>query len=136
MSSLHEQRPLSPHLQVYKPQITSMMSITHRLTGVALSLGSILLVAWLWSAAYSDECYQWLMTHLDAWYGRLALVGWTFALFYHLLNGIRHLFWDTGRGFKLHQVTFSGVLVLLSATALTVVSWLLILQQIDGLELL
>lgn len=135
MSSLHEQRPLSPHLQVYKPQITSVMSIMHRATGVFLSLGTLLLVAWLWSAAYSDECYNWIISHLNEWYGRIALVGWTFALFYHLLNGIRHLFWDTGRGFDLDRVTLTGILVILSATALTVVSWLLILQQIDGLVL-
>lgn len=135
MSSLHEQRPLSPHLQIYKPQITSMMSITHRATGAFLSMGTLLLVAWLWSAAYSDEYYNCIMSMLNHWIGRLALVGWTFAMFYHLANGIRHLFWDMGRGFDLQNVNRSGVIVILFASAMTVVTWLCILDKTTGLPL-
>src|SRR5258708_21896065 len=94
-------RPLSPHLQVYRPQLTSVLSITHRATGVALAIGTLLLVWWLLAAATGPEQFAVVQAVLGSWIGRLLLLGWTWALFYHLANGIRHLFLDAGRGLEL-----------------------------------
>ena len=87
-------RPLSPHLQVYRPQWTMVLSISHRITGVGLSLGTLLLVYWLAAAAAGPEAFETAQEVIGSWIGRLFLFGWTFALFYHLCNGIRHLVWD------------------------------------------
>lgn len=125
-------RPLSPHLQVYRPQITSVMSITHRATGVALALGSLLLVAWLWAAAYNENYYLFWQHIAAQWWANLLLAGWTFSLYYHLANGIRHLFWDMGKGFALPNVTRSGVLVVLFAVAATFGTWVFITHSITG----
>ena len=118
-------RPLSPHLQVYKPQITSALSIFHRITGGALSVGTLLLVWWLVAAATSDASFEAVSAVLHSWIGKLALIGWTAALWYHFCAGIRHLFWDTGRGFDLPQVHASGRLVLVATGALTAATVLL-----------
>jgi len=118
-------RPLSPHLQVYRPQITSVLSILHRITGVALALGSLLLIYWLVAAASGPEAYGTAQALIGSIIGRLLLLGWTFALFYHLCNGIRHLFWDAGWGFELATVTASGWLVVAASAALTLLSWTL-----------
>ncbi len=92
-------RPLSPHLQVYRPQITSTLSIFHRITGIALSAGTLLMTAWLVSAATSPDAFYTVQAFMFSWIGMLMLFGWTVALFYHLFNGIRHLAWDAGYGF-------------------------------------
>ena len=97
-------RPLSPHLQVYKPQLTSVLSITHRATGVFLSLGSLLLSCWLVGLASSESVFASLNAHINAWYGQLALAAFVFSLFYHLSNGIRHLFWDAGLGLDISTI--------------------------------
>ena len=111
-------RPLSPHLQVYRPQLTSMLSILHRLTGVALAVGTLLLVYWLAAAASGPEAFAVARGLIGSVIGRLLLLGWTFALFYHLCNGIRHLFWDAGYGFELAAVYRSGWLVVIASTLL------------------
>jgi succinate dehydrogenase / fumarate reductase, cytochrome b subunit len=116
-------RPLSPHLQVYKPQITSILSIVHRMTGVALAAGTLVLVWWLVAAASGGETFANAQALIGSWFGRLLLFGWSFALFYHLCNGIRHLFWDMGHGFELGTVTTSGWLVVISSVVLTLVAW-------------
>ena len=116
-------RPLSPHLQVYKPQITSVMSIMHRMTGVALAVGTLVLVWWLVAAASGGDAFASAQTVIGAWYGRLLLFGWSFALFYHLCNGIRHLLWDMGKGFELGAVTRSGLIVVLASLVLTIIAW-------------
>ncbi len=118
-------RPLSPHLQVYRPQLTSMLSILHRITGVALALGTLLLIYWLAAAAAGPEAFATAQGLIGSIIGRLLLLGWTFALFYHLCNGIRHLFWDAGYGFELPDVYRSGWLVVLAGAALTLGSWVL-----------
>ncbi|MFN0042570.1 MAG: succinate dehydrogenase, cytochrome b556 subunit [Alphaproteobacteria bacterium] len=120
--SSHE-RPLSPHLQVYRPQFTSALSILHRLTGVALAFGTILLVYWLLAAAAGEARYDEARALIGSWLGRLVLFGWTFALFYHLLNGIRHLFWDAGLGFDLKRAALSGWAVVIGSVTLTAVAW-------------
>lgn len=116
-------RPLSPHLQVYKPQITSVLSILHRITGVALAAGTLLLVWWLIAAAIGPGYFGTVQAVVGSWIGRLLLFGCSFALFYHLCNGIRHLFWDMGRGFELPTVAASGWAVVIVSIALTTAAW-------------
>lgn len=118
-------RPLSPHLQIYKPQITSGVSIFHRITGVILAAGLIVLVYWLGAAAYGPEAYARAQAFLGSWFGYLMLFGFTVALFYHICNGIRHLFWDIGWGFEKDQVTAGGIAVLVGTAVLTAISWIL-----------
>ncbi len=118
-------RPLSPHLQIYKPQITSVLSISHRITGVALSAGTLVLVAWIAAAAFGDAAtYSRIAAIIGSWFGQILLFGWSVALYYHLLNGIRHLFWDAGHGFALPTMEKSGYAVLAGTALLTVLTWL------------
>ena len=119
-----QNRPLSPHLQVYRPQLTSMLSITHRLTGVALAIGTFLLVWWLVAAATGPEAYATAQAAISSVIGRLLLFGWTLALFYHLCNGIRHLFWDAGYGYELKSAYASGWAVMAGSVALTLLAWI------------
>jgi len=119
------ERPLSPHLQVYRPQLTSVLSILHRLTGVFLSLGTLLLVWWLVAAASGPEAFATAQGFIGSWLGYLLLLGWSVALFYHLCNGIRHLAWDAGYGFELENVYRSGWAVILGTGVLTVLAWVL-----------
>jgi len=120
-----DERPLSPHLQVYRPQITSVLSITHRMTGVVLALAAVLLTYWLASGAYGPEAFARSQALMESWFGRLVLFGFTFSLYFHMCNGIRHLGWDLGWGFELVKLRATGVLVILSAFALTVFSWVM-----------
>lgn len=117
-------RPLSPHLQVYRPQITSVLSILHRMTGVALTLGLILLVWWFIAAATGPEYFIFVDGLLRSPLGALVMLGSAFALAYHTLNGIRHLIWDMGYGFDLDSVSTSGWAVVIGALGLTFVMWL------------
>ena len=117
-------RPLSPHLQVYRPQLTSILSITHRLSGVALSLGTLLLVYWLAAAAAGPEAFESAQSFIGSFLGRLLLFGWTIGLFFHLCNGIRHLFWDVGLGFELDDVYRSGWTVTAATAVLSLVTWI------------
>jgi succinate dehydrogenase / fumarate reductase cytochrome b subunit len=116
------ERPLSPHLQIYRPQITSVLSILHRITGVALTLGTLLLTWWLVSAAYGPGAFADAQAFVGSWLGQLLLWGFTFALFYHLGNGIRHLAWDFGWGFELSQLRASGIVMLAFAFAATLLT--------------
>src|SRR5689334_3133255 len=116
-------RPLSPHLQVYRPQLTSVLSITHRATGVAMAVGTLLLVWWLVAAATGPEAFATAQSFIGSWLGLLLLLGWTASLFFHLCNGIRHLFWDAGKGFELKTTYASGWVVLAATVVLTVLAW-------------
>ena len=118
-------RPLSPHLQVYRWQWTMALSILHRITGVALGVGSLLLVYWLTAAATGPEAYARAQGFIGSWFGLLLLFGFSLALFYHLANGIRHLFWDAGRGFELKTAYASGLAVLVAAVVLTGFAWII-----------
>jgi succinate dehydrogenase / fumarate reductase cytochrome b subunit len=120
-------RPLSPFMQVYKPQLTSMMSISHRLMGLALSVGSLFFVWQLVAAASGPDEYDFFQSLAGSWIGLLMLVGWSFALFYHLANGIRHLVWDAGYGFGIEATYRSGYIVLIATVALTVIAWVSVL---------
>ena len=118
-------RPLSPHLQVYRPQLTSVLSILHRITGLALASGTLLLVWWLVAAAVGPEAYATASGFIGSWLGLFMLLGWSAALFYHLANGIRHLVWDAGFGFELETVYRSGWAVVIATVALTALAWLI-----------
>lgn len=122
-----DNRPLSPHLQVYKPQLTSVMSIFHRGSGVVLALGSVILVWWLSALAAGPESFATANAVIGSFLGKLILFLFTLALFYHLCNGIRHLVWDTGRGFELESVYRSGYVVAIASVVLTVVVWIVAL---------
>lgn len=116
-------RPLSPHLQVYRPQLTSVLSITHRATGVALAVGTIFLVWWLVAAGAGPDYFTYVQAIMGSWLGLLILFGFTWAVFYHLCNGIRHLFWDAGYGFELETAYKSGWATLAGSVVLTVIAW-------------
>lgn len=118
-------RPLSPHLQVYRPQITSVLSISHRISGVVLGAGALLLTWWLVAAVEGPESFDQVQTIIGSWYGRLLIFGFTLAFFYHLCNGVRHLFWDLGYGLELRSVYRSGWVVMVLTVVLTLFSWLL-----------
>ncbi|WP_420563360.1 succinate dehydrogenase, cytochrome b556 subunit [Thalassobaculum sp.] len=119
-------RPLSPHLQVYKPQLTSVMSISHRATGIALAAGTLLLVWWLLAAAAGPEAFATAQGFMGSWFGYLILFGFSYALMYHLCNGIRHLFWDAGYGFELETAYKSGWMTVGASVVLTVVAWIIV----------
>lgn len=115
-----DNRPLSPHLQVYRWQITMALSILHRMTGVGLGLGMLLLTWWIVAAASGPEYFDLVHAVMTSWIGRLILLGFTWALCYHLLNGIRHLFWDAGYGFEIESMQKSGMTVVGLSVVLTV----------------
>lgn len=121
----HDHRPLSPDIQIYRPQLTSVLSITHRLTGIALSIGSPLLVYWLIAAAAGPPSYGALHGLLASWPGLFLLLGWTFSLLFHFCNGVRHLLWDAGYGFDLQTIYASGWVVVAISTALTLAAWII-----------
>ena len=118
-------RPLSPHLQIYRLPISALISISHRVTGVLLAVGSLVLVYWLVALASGPEAFAHAQALLGSVVGRVILLALTLALFYHLANGIRHLFWDAGFGFELRTVRASGMLVIVASIVLTLVAWAL-----------
>ena len=120
-------RPLSPHLQVYRLQLTSMMSITHRATGVALTTGTVVLAAWLVAVALGGETYMMAAAVVAHPLGQFVLFGYSAALIYHALNGVRHLSWDLGYGLTIPEVYRSGHFVLFLTFLLTAFLWLVIL---------
>ena len=120
--------PVSPHLQIYRLPLTALISISHRVCGVVLSFGAVLLVLLLAAAASKTDCYQAIHTHLSTWYGKLFLISFSFALYFHLCNGVRHLFWDIGLGFELATADLTAKLVIVGAIILTVITWLIALN--------
>lgn len=121
-------RPLSPHLQIYRLPLAAVLSITHRITGVALSLGLVLLTLWVTSAATGPQAYESMTACMGSWFGLLVLFGFSVALFFHLCNGIRHLVWDSGRSFDLADTARGNIIVLLGTAVLTVAAWFLALS--------
>ena len=118
-------RPLSPHLQVYRFQWNMTLSMLHRFTGVALALGTLLLAWWLIAAAAGPEAYAVVQGFAFSMFGRLVLLGFTFALFYHLCNGVRHLLWDIGLGFEPSVAAAWGWIAFAASIVMTVLAWLL-----------
>jgi succinate dehydrogenase / fumarate reductase, cytochrome b subunit len=117
-------RPLSPHLQVYRPMLSMMMSITHRITGAALFFGIILFVWWLAAAAWSDAAFDVAQGFFGHWFGQLVMFGFTWALIHHMLGGIRHFIWDAGKGFELATVEALVRANLIGSIVLTVLLWI------------
>lgn len=119
------QRPLSPHLQIYRPMLTMMMSITHRITGVALYAGSLLIVWWFAAAAAGDGYFDTTQGFFGHWFGQLILFGFTWALIHHAIGGIRHFIWDLGRGFKLPVVEMMVRANVIASVVLTILLWII-----------
>ncbi|MFP1630601.1 succinate dehydrogenase, cytochrome b556 subunit [Zhengella sp. ZM62] len=122
--ALKRARPLSPHLQIYKPIPTMVMSISHRITGVALYGGTILVAWWLIAAASGPVYFDWVNGIYGSFLGRLVLFGFTFALIHHMLGGIKHLFWDMGLGFEKTFATRVAKMQPVAAAVLTVLVWI------------
>ena len=117
------ERPLSPHLQVYRWQWTMALSILHRATGTALAVGTLLMTWWLLALAAGPDAFADAQGFIGSWFGRFLLFGWTWSLFYHLCNGIRHLAWDAGIGFELETARNTGYLAAAASVVLTVLAW-------------
>jgi succinate dehydrogenase / fumarate reductase, cytochrome b subunit len=122
-STAERSRPLSPSIQIYRPQLTSVLSIANRITGVLLSLAAVVLVVWLIAAATGPQAYATVQGAIASWIGQIVLFGCTFAFFLHLCGGIRHLVWDTGRGFELRSIYISGWVVVAASVVLTLAAW-------------
>jgi succinate dehydrogenase / fumarate reductase cytochrome b subunit len=119
------QRPLSPHIQIYRWTLTMFLSILHRATGVALYAGTLLLVWWLMAAATGPEAFALFQGVAGSWIGRLVLFGYTWALFHHMFGGIKHFIWDTGAGFELSAVEWISRGATVIPILLTLISWVL-----------
>jgi len=122
-------RPISPHLQIYRWYLTMALSILHRITGAALVVGLVLLTWWLTALARGPEAFAIVRQATDNLLGGLVLFGFTLGLFYHMLNGIRHLLWDMGQGLEKESATRSGVLVLAGTVGLTLLVWAIALLR-------
>jgi succinate dehydrogenase / fumarate reductase cytochrome b subunit len=127
------ERPLSPHLSIYSLLINMVMSILHRITGGALYFGTLLLAAWLVAAASGEAAYAIVGGIFAHPIGKLVLFGYTWALFHHMLGGLRHFLWDTGRGFQLWQVDLLSWLTIIGSVTLTLLAWGLALYFNGGL---
>jgi len=119
-------RPLSPHLQIYRPMLTMMMSIFHRITGSALYVGTLLFAWWLIAAASGPEAFAAVSAFFGSLIGRLVLFFYTWALLHHMLGGLRHLVWDTGRGFEIPTIEFTARAALIGSLSLTILIWLFV----------
>ncbi len=117
------QRPLSPHLQIYRPMLSMMMSIAHRLTGMALYAGTLLLAWWLLAAAAGQNAYNTFQAFAGSWIGQLILFGFTWAMIHHMLGGIRHFIWDLGYGFGPEEREWLVRATLIGSIGLTVLLW-------------
>ena len=122
-STAGRNRPLSPNIQIYRPQLTSVLSIVNRITGVVLSSCAVVLVVWLFAAATGPQAYAAVQGVIASRIGQIVLFGCTFAFFMHFCGGIRHLVWDTGYGFTLRSIYASGWAVVAASVALTVTAW-------------
>ena len=125
-------RPLSPHLQIYRPMLTMMMSIVHRITGAALYVGTLLLAWWLIAAASGPNAYAVFQSVASSVIGRVVLFGYTWALIHHMLGGIRHLIWDTGRGFGPSEREWLAAANLIGSIAITLILWIFVLLTMGG----
>ena len=119
-------RPLSPHLQIYRLPLLALLSITHRITGFGIALAAVLIPVVLAALAAGSEAYEYIHAHLFAWYGQIALLFISASLIFHTLNGIRHLVWDSGRNLALPNAERSGYVVILLTIVFTAALWLLV----------
>jgi succinate dehydrogenase / fumarate reductase, cytochrome b subunit len=117
-------RPLSPHLQVYRWPLSMVLSISHRATGIALSVGAVLLTWWLVAAAVSDRAFAAVQWFLGSWVGVICLLGWSASLVFHLFTGLRHLAWDAGYGFEKPTYNKSGWAVVIATVVVSLLVWI------------
>ena len=117
--------PLSPHLQIYRWHISSLLSITHRIAGVVNLISLILIFFWLVVLSFSENNYELFLLLINSFFGKFILIGFTWSMIFHVLSGIRHLFWDLGYGFEIKTANISGIIVIISSLVLTVIFWLL-----------
>jgi len=118
-----QNRPVSPHLQIYRFMWTMALSISHRMSGVFLTIGAIFLVYWLVSVASGPAAYDTARELISSWPGQVLMFAWTLAFYFHFCNGLRHLFWDAGRGLEISQARASAYLVIAATLILTAVTW-------------
>lgn len=118
-------RPLSPHMKIYKFPLNGLMSGSHRVTGILLSIGTLLFAYWLIAAAYGAESYETAQAFFGSWLGQLMLIGWTFCLYFHLVNGIRHLIWDMGKCLEKEDLIKTGRIAMAVTAILTVATWII-----------
>ena len=118
------QNPLSPHLQIYRWHISSLLSITHRISGVINLLALILIFFWLLFLSFGESNYELLLLIINSFFGKFILIGFTWSMSFHLLSGIRHLIWDLGYGFEIKTANISGIIVIVFSLALTILFWL------------
>lgn len=123
MPSASTDRPLSPNIQIYRPQLTSVLSIANRISGIALAIYAVALVVWLISAAAGPAAYATVQSFIGSWLGQVLLLGCSFCFFLHLCGGIRHLAWDAGYGFSLGAIYASGWTVVAASVTLTILVW-------------
>ena len=119
------QKPLSPHLQIYRWHISSLLSITHRVVGVINLFSLILIFFWILALSLGESNYELFLLIINSFLGKFILVGFTWSMSFHLLSGIRHLAWDLGYGFEIKTANISGIIVIISSLVLTVIFWLL-----------
>ena len=117
--------PLSPHLQIYRWQISSLLSITHRISGIINLLALILIFFWLIFLSLGESNYELFLLAINSFFGKFFLIGFTWSMSFHLLSGIRHLFWDLGYGFEIKTANISGIIVIFSSLVTTIIFWLL-----------
>ena len=116
--------PLSPHLQIYRWHISSLLSITHRISGVINLLGLILIFLWLLFLSTGESNYEVFLLSINSFFGKFILIGLTWSMSFHILSGIRHLAWDLGYGFEIKTANISGIIVIISSLVLTIIFWL------------
>jgi len=118
------QNPLSPHLQIYRWHISSLLSITHRITGVINLLALILIFFWLLGLSFGENNYELFLLIINSFFGKFILIGFTWSMSFHILSGIRHLAWDLGYGFEIKTANISGIIVIICSLVLTIIFWL------------
>jgi len=116
--------PLSPHLQIYRWHISSLLSITHRISGVINLLALILIFFWLLILSFGESNYELFLISINSFFGKFILIGFTWSMSFHLLSGIRHLVWDLGYGFEIKTANISGIIVIIFSLVLTIIFWL------------
>ena len=121
---IDNKNPLSPHLQIYKWQISSLLSITHRISGVINLLALILIFFWIALLSFGESNYNLFLSTINSFFGKFILIGFTWSMNFHLLSGIRHLFWDFGYGYEIKTANISGIIVVIFSLAITVAFWL------------
>ena len=117
--------PLSPHLQIYRWHISSLLSITHRISGIINLLGLILIFFWLIVLSLGESNYQLFLLIINSFIGKFILIGFTWSMCFHILSGIRHLAWDLGYGYEIKTANVSGIIVIIFSLILTIIFWLL-----------